>query len=32
MKVQAARIGILPHRIESLAMASSEQSVPEPDL
>jgi len=31
MKVQASRVGILPHRVESIAMMVQERSVPLPE-
>lgn len=32
MKVQATRVGILPHRIEGLTLATAEQAAPDPDI
>ncbi|KIH80553.1 single-stranded DNA-binding protein [Pseudomonas batumici] len=31
MKVQASRVGILPHRVEIVVMAAQERSVPAPE-
>ncbi|POZ99185.1 single-stranded DNA-binding protein, partial [Pseudomonas sp. MWU12-2312b] len=31
MKVQASRVGILPHRVESLSMMVPERPVPAPE-